>query len=81
MEVGLRREGLSLLDEGPGQARLRRAVSAAPVDRAWLAGLPKAENHVHLEGSIDPAVLRSAARREHRDAGPDRRRTSTSCSR
>ena len=45
-------------------------MSAAPVDRAWLAGLPKAENHVHLEGSIDPAVLGRASHREHRDAAP-----------
>jgi adenosine deaminase len=33
-------------------------------DEAWVAGLPKAEVHCHLEGCIEPSLVRRAARRE-----------------
>lgn len=35
----------------------------APIDRDWLTAMPKAENHVHLEGCLDPAVVQRAADR------------------
>ncbi len=35
-----------------------------PWDEAWIAGLPKAEVHCHLEGCIDRALVREAARRQ-----------------
>lgn len=44
------------------------SAQPAPTDTStistdWIIGLPKAENHVHLEGCIDPGVLERAARR------------------
>jgi adenosine deaminase len=49
-----------------------------PVERSWTVGLPKAEVHLHLEGSIEPALVRDAARRQgapsfsgSEDAGSD----------
>ncbi|MEL6983914.1 MAG: adenosine deaminase [Actinomycetota bacterium] len=33
------------------------------IDRAWITGLPKAENHVHLEGCLDAQVVARAADR------------------
>ncbi len=33
------------------------------IDRDWVVGLPKAENHVHLEGCLDPEVVKRAAER------------------
>ncbi len=33
------------------------------IDRDWIIGLPKAENHVHLEGCLDPAIVARAAAR------------------
>ncbi|MEM7341720.1 MAG: adenosine deaminase [Actinomycetota bacterium] len=33
------------------------------IDRSWIIGLPKAENHVHLEGCLDPSVVAQAADR------------------
>lgn len=41
------------------------------VDRAWVVGLPKAENHVHLEGCLDPAVVKRAAARAGVDVPAD----------
>jgi len=38
-------------------------MATPPDDLAgWLRGLPKAEVHVHLEGSLEPALVRAAAR-------------------
>lgn len=34
-----------------------------PVERAWIAALPKAEVHLHLEGCIDAHLVRRAAAR------------------
>lgn len=34
---------------------------ATSIDRAWLTALPKAENYVHHEGCLAPAVVERAA--------------------
>ena len=40
-----------------------RKSSAEPIDvRSWIHGLPKAELHLHLEGSITPATLVALSR-------------------
>ncbi|MEM9891845.1 MAG: adenosine deaminase [Actinomycetota bacterium] len=41
----------------------------------WLAELPKAENHVHLEGCLDPDIVASAARRAGVETPPTASRT------
>ena len=47
----------------------RRSPQSAPVDAAsWLRGLPKAELHLHLEGTIEPETLVQLSRRH--DASP-----------
>lgn len=50
-----------------------RYVPAMPeeVERSWIVALPKAEVHLHLEGSIEPSLVDSAARR-HGVTAPDR---------
>src|SRR5580658_9453996 len=34
-----------------------------PVERSWIVGLPKAEVHLHLEGCVDPGLVKAAAKR------------------
>lgn len=43
------------------------------VDAEWVRGLPKAEVHVHLEGSIPASVVREAARAAGLEVPPDDR--------
>ena len=47
------------------------AADRAAPDRAWIVGLPKAEVHLHLEGSI-PAEIVAAAALRHGQAAPPR---------
>ncbi|MFN7146995.1 MAG: adenosine deaminase, partial [Myxococcota bacterium] len=35
----------------------------ATPSRAWIRGLPKAELHVHLEGTLEPEMMLALARR------------------
>lgn len=35
------------------------------VERSWIDALPKAEVHLHLEGCLEPGLIRAAARRHH----------------
>jgi len=41
------------------------ASGANPSDQAFLFGLPKAESHVHLEGTMEPELYLQIARRNH----------------
>ena len=41
------------------------------ITRDWIIGLPKAENHVHLEGCLDPAIVSRAAERAGVDVPTD----------
>src|SRR6187402_1063639 len=42
-----------------------RAMEAPPSGQAFIFGLPKAELHVHLEGTLDPDLFVEIARRNH----------------
>ena len=41
----------------PTKLASRRALTEPDDMRAWLQGLPKAELHLHLEGTIEPETL------------------------
>lgn len=42
------------------------ASQAVPVPPDWIAGLPKVELHCHLDGIVDPPMLRELSRRGYR---------------
>ncbi len=56
---------LLLLASGPCVAGQAAAVAAPPSDEAFVFGLPKAELHVHLEGTMEPGLYLEIARRNH----------------
>jgi adenosine deaminase len=46
------------------RARARASFSPDPMDtNAFIAGLPKAELHIHIEGSLEPEMMFALARR------------------
>ncbi|HLN16208.1 MAG TPA: adenosine deaminase [Acidimicrobiales bacterium] len=59
--VDFRRPG-SLTSEVDGSSSPATTTTSL-VDRTWVAGLPKAEVHLHLEGCIQPELVVAAARR------------------